>query len=137
VAILFQGGIVEHLSRKFGEARLAIFGILLSFIGLMFLPFADSLAALVVLMSVMGAGTGLSSPTLMSLISLSAEDDQQGTVLGASRSVSTMARIFGPLWAGWAYGAIGMQWTYWMAALLLVLALYLARPLVKLRLRPA
>jgi DHA1 family tetracycline resistance protein-like MFS transporter len=136
VAVLFQGGLIGRLARIFGETKLAISGIFLNFIGFIILPFANSLLALIMLMTLMGAGSGLSSPTLTSLISLGTDDEQQGTVMGASRSVTTMARIVGPLWAGWAYGAVGLQWTYWISALLLCVAVFVIVPLLKIRLRP-
>jgi DHA1 family tetracycline resistance protein-like MFS transporter len=129
VAILFQGGLTGRLAKRFGEGRLAIWGTALSFLGLFLLPFAHGLGTLIVLMTCMGVGTGLNTPTLTSLVSLAAEGSQQGGVLGVSRSISTLGRIVGPLWGGWMYGAFGMDWTYWSAAILLLFSIWVGRTL--------
>lgn len=135
MAVLFQGGLIGKLARLFGEGPLALFGTALSLLGLSLLPLASSLKGLLILLTVLGIGTGLNNPTLTSLISLAADESEQGAVLGASRSLNTFARILGPLWGGWSYGALGMKWTYWSAGIFLFAAILIGLPL--LRLRPA
>ncbi|RMF68289.1 MAG: hypothetical protein D6743_03605, partial [Calditrichaeota bacterium] len=71
--------------------------------------------------------------TLTSLVSLGADESKQGSVMGVSRSVSTLARILGPLWGGWSYGALGASWSYWSAGGVLLLAVLFGAPLWHLR----
>ncbi len=131
VAVIFQGGLIGKLSQRFGEGRLAIVGIGFGLLGVVFLPFANTLAFLLLLMTLQGIGAGLNNPSLTGLISLAAEDNEQGTVLGTSRSVTTLARIIGPLWGGWAYGFLGMKLTYFSAGAVLLAAMFYARPLLR------
>lgn len=123
MSILLQGGLIGRLSKRFGEGMLAIIGAAMYVIGLLAIPFAKSVYLLVVIMGLVGLATGLTLPTLTSLLSLSADEENQGSVLGVSRSVGTLARILGPLWGGWCYGALGLNWPFWTAGLVSLLAL--------------
>ncbi|MFQ5676848.1 MAG: MFS transporter [bacterium] len=131
MAVVFQGGLIGKLAKAFGEGTLAILGTSLSMIGLTLLPLVRTVHSLVIVMALLGIGSGLNNPTLTSLVSISADDSQQGSVMGVSRSISTLARILGPLWGGWAYGALGRNWTYWSAGLFLFAAVLVGWPLIE------
>ncbi len=129
LAAVLQGGMIGKLSKKFGDGPLAIIGTALNMVGFICLPFAKSVWVLLVLLGVLGIGSGLNTPTLMSLVSTSTDESLQGGILGVNRSVSSLARILGPLWGGWTYGALGMNWPYWSAGVVLFFAVLLALPL--------
>ncbi len=133
VAIVLQGGLIDRLSKRFGEGRLAVVGTTMAMLGIAGLPFAQSLGGLLAMLAVMGLGSGLSNPTLTSLVSLGADESEQGAVLGASRSVATLARILGPLWGGWSYGVFGPDWTYWSCGIVLFFAALAGLPLLRFR----
>ncbi|MFQ5825377.1 MAG: MFS transporter [bacterium] len=133
LAVIFQGGLIGKLSKNFGDGPLAIFGTGLSMFGLMLIPFAKSIPVLVFFMTILGVGTGLNTPTLTSLVSISVDEAHQGSVLGVSRSFSTFARIIGPLWGGWSYGALGMRWPYWSAGVILFVAILVGLPLWRIK----
>jgi DHA1 family tetracycline resistance protein-like MFS transporter len=123
IAMVFQGGLIGRLANKFGEGPIATVGIVIAMLGFFILPLSENVTSLVLVMAVLGIGTGLNTPTLTSLISISASDEDQGKIIGASRSVATLARILGPLWGGWIYGFRGPLWTYWSAGMVMVAAL--------------
>ncbi|MFQ5651183.1 MAG: MFS transporter [bacterium] len=133
LAVVLQGGLIDRLSKRFGAGPLALVGTALGVVGMACFPFAKSLRGLLVLLALLGIGTGLSTPTLTSLVSINAEESEQGAVLGVSRSIATLARILGPLWGGWAYGLLGINWTYWSAGGVLLLALWVGLPLLRVR----
>ncbi len=133
VAVVMQGGLIDKLSKRFGEGRLAVVGASLGVLGMVLLPSVRSVKMLLLLLAVLGIGTGLSNPTLTSLISIGADDSEQGAVLGISRSVSTLARIIGPLAGGWAYGAFGFTWTYWGVGFVLLWAVVVGLPLFRVK----
>ncbi len=130
LAILFQGGIIGRLSKRFGEGVLAVFGTFLMAVGMAMLPFATHLSVLLLALAIMSVGMGLSSPSLNSLISLNASEEEQGSVIGVSRSVSTLARILGPLWGGWSFGAFGFQWPFFTSGLVLFVAIFVGWPML-------
>jgi DHA1 family tetracycline resistance protein-like MFS transporter len=133
LAALLQGGMIGKLSKKFGDGPLAICGTGMSMVGLAFIPFAKTIPVLLILLTVLGIGTGLNTPTLISLVSVSTDESLQGGILGVNRSVSSLARILGPLWGGWTYGALGMNWPYWTAGVVLFFAVLMALPLWRIR----
>ncbi len=133
MSILLQGGWIGRLSQKFGEGVLAITGAAIYVIGLAAIPFAKSVYLLVLIMALLGLATGLTLPTLTSLLSFAADETSQGSVLGVSRSVGTLARILGPLWGGWCYGALGLSWPFWSAAFLSLAAVAAGWSLRKLK----
>ena len=123
MSILLQGGLIGRLSKRFGEGVLAVVGAAIYVLGLAAIPYSKSITLLILIMGLLGFGTGLTLPTLTSLLSLSADDASQGSVLGVSRSVGTLARILGPLWGGWCYGALGLNWPFWTASLVSFVAI--------------
>jgi DHA1 family tetracycline resistance protein-like MFS transporter len=133
MSILLQGGWIGRLAQKFGEGVLAITGAAIYMMGLAAIPFAKSVYLLALIMALLGLATGLTLPTLTSLLSLAADESSQGSVLGVSRSLGTLARILGPLWGGWCYGALGVSWPFWSAAFLSLAALVAGWSLRKLK----
>ena len=126
-----QGGLMGRLAKRFGEARLVVQGALALALGLAVIPFADSLALLLAAMVVATYGFSVTTPSLNSLVSLQVGADEQGGVLGIGRSVTTLARVFGPAWAGYLFSLLGKDWPFLagtaVMAVVLLLALGLAR----------
>ena len=103
IAVIIQGGLIGKLVKRFGELPLVIFGALCFAISLFAVPFvgpaAGGLAALLVGGGVFSMGNSLATPALTSLASKSAGPEQQGTVLGVTQSVASLARAVGPFLA--------------------------------------
>ena len=98
-----QGGLVGRLAGAFGEARLITHGAVSLAAGMVLLPFADSLTVLAASMILMAYGFSIINPSLNSLISLQVGKDEQGSVFGVGRSATTLARVVGPVWAGFLF----------------------------------
>jgi MFS family permease len=75
---------------------------------------------------VMAVGSGLATPTLTGMVSNSVSPREQGSILGVTQSVNSLTRIFGPLWAGFAFDTLGMPSPYWSGAIFILVALVLA-----------
>ena len=103
VMVIVQGGLVGRLARRFGPRPLAAVGSALMAISLLILPFVPSLFLAITTLGLLGAGLGLTLPTLSTLLSTSSGDDEQGSVLGLGQSFSAAARAFAPLVAGALY----------------------------------
>ena len=58
------------------------------------------------------------------MLSLSSGDDEQGEVLGVGQSISSLARIAGPV-AGMTLQAQGIAYPYWFASFLMALGILL------------
>ena len=114
-----QGGLIGRLAKKFGEARLIIFGTGALAIGLGLIPFSSSLPYLLVAMIFLGIGFSVMSPSLNSLVSLQVGAEDQGGIMGINRSANTLARVLGPAWAGFLFATLGRNWPYFSGALLM------------------
>ena len=113
IAAILQGGAVGRLANRFGEANLIVQGAVALALGMALIPFCTTVPALVAAMMVVAYGFSVINPSLNSLISLLTENTAQGTVMGAARSATTMARVIGPMWAGFLFASLGKNWPYW------------------------
>jgi MFS family permease len=108
VLVIVQGGLVGRLTRRFGERPLLVLGIALECAGIGLLPHLGLTLPLYAGIGTLSAGSGLANPAISSLISRQAAADKQGSTLGVAASMSSLGRIFGPAWGGFAYD----RWQY-------------------------
>jgi len=103
IAVVIQGGLIGRLVKKFGELPLVVVGAFCFAASLFAVPFvgpaAGGLAALLLGGGVFSLGNSLATPALTSLASKSVGPAEQGTVLGVTQSVASLARAFGPFLA--------------------------------------
>ncbi|MBC8269949.1 MAG: MFS transporter [Rhodospirillaceae bacterium] len=116
LSALVQGGLVGRLARRFGETNLVIQGATALALGMLLIPFTNSLVTLLGAMVIVAYGFSIITPSLNSLISLQVGSGEQGGVMGVGRSATTMARVIGPAWAGLLFSLLGMDWPYFGGA---------------------
>jgi MFS family permease len=146
LAVIVQGGLIGRLVKSFGEMPLVIVGALLFAGSLFAVPFVGpqngGLLALLVGGGLFSIGNSLSAPSLTSLASKSVGGGEQGSVLGVTQSVASLARAVGPALAAFlihsaiAYrGADGethfmsdhsLLVTFWTGSAIMFVALLLA-----------
>jgi len=112
LGVVIQGGFIGRLTKKFGEARLALLGTFFMAGGLFGLGWVHSLVPMFVAAAAVGIGNSLLMPTLSALASRSAEADWQGRALGVMQSSGSLARFLGPLTAGVLLSAQGDLGSY-------------------------
>jgi MFS family permease len=123
---ILQGGLIGRLARRFGEERLLLCGLTSITAGLLAMPFAHGLPILAAAMTGLAIGTGLTQPTISTLISRRAGQEEQGEVMGVSQSVSSLARVLGPFFAGFFFAGFGRNSPYFLAALSVAVTLLVA-----------
>ena len=97
IVVIVQGGLIGPLTRRFGEKRLLVVGTLLQGGALAALPFAQGVPGLLLATAPLALGSGLSSPSMMSLLSRFSRAEDQGGTLGIGQSAAALGRIVGPL----------------------------------------
>lgn len=126
IVAIIQGGVIGRITRRFGEARTALFGTISLAVGLALIPPVHEARLLYGVAFLLAVGQGLCYPALTSLVSRLAPPDQIGTLLGVSSSLGSLARVLGPLLAGWLYDLRGAEGGFWGEALVVVAAAMLA-----------
>ncbi|MBI3950233.1 MAG: MFS transporter [Acidobacteria bacterium] len=112
---LVQGGMIRPLVRKLGEHKLIVIGTLVFAMSLLLLPYTPNFWTLAAALALLSFGQGVNTPSITSLISQYSSADEQGSILGVTQSLSSLARVVGPMWGGVMFD-IGFQWPYLTAA---------------------
>ncbi len=126
VTALIQGGLVGRMAKRIGEKMMVIQGGIALATGVLLIPFSSTVPMLVIAVLIAACGFGVLTPALNSLASLHASDDEQGGVLGVTRSTSTLARVAGPAAAGVLFSFLGRDWPYFAGAVLMLVVIVLA-----------
>ena len=98
-----QGGGMKALAARWSERSLATVGSLLLTAGFLALPLAPSVALLLVPLALCAVGRAILQPALMSMVSLAAQAGARGSVMGTFQASASLARVLGPIAAGWLY----------------------------------
>lgn len=127
VSVVIQGYVVRKMLPKVGESRLASEALFLSVIGYAVLAWSPAAGWLFVAIAIIAVGNGLGGPAMQGLLSRQAEAHEQGTLMGVSASLSSLARVGGPIFAGAVFDHVGMSAPYWAGAVLMMGGLFLVR----------
>ena len=137
VGALVQGGFVRRVSGKVRETSLTRAGLLLmlaGFVGFVLAP-RIGLPALFVTSALIAVGNGLTQPSISAYISRLADPRRQGEALSGNQSLSSLARVFGPLLGGILYEH-GSWVAFVSCALLDALALGVAQGMLAVQPKP-
>ncbi len=126
VSALVQGGLIRRLVPRFGEPRLILFGLATLAVGLGALALVGTWAGLLGAALLVGVGQGMSSPTVLGLLSRITPADEQGAVFGTLTSAQTLARTINYLVANRLLGQFGPAAPFWEGATIAAVALALA-----------
>lgn len=96
VGALVQGWLIRKWVPRWGEVRLLMVGLLLNTVTLSVMPYLPSYESYFLIVLPLSLGTGLVNPALAALISRSAASNEQGSTLGMSQALSSLARCIGP-----------------------------------------
>jgi DHA1 family tetracycline resistance protein-like MFS transporter len=120
VIAFVQGYFIRKAVQFIPEQIWMIVGSAVLCLGLVLLPTCAHPGWIYLPLAILSAGHGMASPCLMSLISMSAGDHEQGNVLGTNQSGSALARLLGPILGGGIfYDMFGPGWPFWIAAFIM------------------
>ena len=94
--IFFQGGVARQLIKRVGERRTALAGVCCTLPGFLIIGNATSTEVLYGGLLLMTAGSGMTMPSLNSLVSRYTPGDRQGLSLGVFRSLGSLSRATRP-----------------------------------------
>lgn len=109
---IVQGGLIGRISKVLNRVTLLKIGSFLIMVTLALIPFGGSFLGLAIISVFLAFGTGIFQPTVLSLISEVTKEKEQGITLGVNQSVSSFARVLGPLWGGFAFEYLGYPFPF-------------------------
>lgn len=124
ISILTQGFLVRRIMPRIGEKTGALSGIFWIALGFSGLAFSHTAGAMYISLTFVGIGSGFANVGLSALVSLYSGAGEQGRALGIYRSLGSLARALGPLWAGLVF------WRYHGERMYIVAAILMCAPLL-------
>jgi predicted MFS family arabinose efflux permease len=121
-----QGWLSGRLVRRYGEARTLTGGLVFMGIGLVVQGVSPVWPVAIAGFACVCLGQSICFPNLTTLISHAAPPDRQGEMLGLNMSGMALARIGGPVFAGWLFSSVAPGAPFASAALLILPGLFFA-----------
>lgn len=121
-----QGGLIRPIVGRLGDKTTFIVGLGCSAFGLLAATQTHSLLPFVLAMVPLALGIGFGHPTISTLVSRAARQDEQGRVQGAASAVESLGRAIGPVWGNASLQRFGESMPYLSAAGFLVMTLILS-----------
>lgn len=126
VAAVIQGGLIRRLVPRFGETRLIVAGPAILGAALLVVGLAPTWTLVLVGCALMPLGFGINNPSINGLISRASPADRQGAFMGLNQSLASLARVCGPVFAGWTFARGGPGAPFLASAAMLGVATLLA-----------
>lgn len=109
---IIQGGLIGRINKMMSKKKILIVASFIIMVTLALIPYAGSFLGLAIVVIVLSYGTGTFQPTVLSLISEVTSEAEQGITLGLNQSLSSFARVLGPLWGGFAFEYLGYPFPF-------------------------
>ncbi len=117
-----QAVLLQKIARTIGEHKTAVLGLAIMAIALFLMPFSIMPGMMALTMMTVSLGSGLSRPTINTLISKGTHEGQ-GTTMGVATAFESLGRILGPLLGGELFYLFGYQAPFLISAFLLLVTL--------------
>jgi MFS transporter, DHA1 family, tetracycline resistance protein len=124
--VIVRGMLVGWLARRVGERRIVQAGTVVLGFSLLTIPLAPTEALIYALVPFWALASGLTFPSLASLVSQETDSGSQGAMLGGQQVVGGIGRVLGPVWAGALFGAVSIRAPFLVGAALVAVAMVVA-----------
>lgn len=125
LAVISQAVLIGPLALRFGARRVALAGTISCSLGLVVLGISSTHVGVVLALLLVGAGFGLFTPSVTTMVSLKAGPGERGAVMGSYQAAGSVGRIIGPAVAGVLFSHVGSPAPFVMGAVLGLPALWL------------
>ena len=126
LSAIVQGGLIRRLVPRFGETTLTILGPTFLAAAFVLIGFAPTWTVVIVACALMPLGFGLNNPALAGLVSRASPAEQQGAYMGLNQSVLSLARMTGPLFAGFLFQHYSARTPFLVGSVILAVCALLA-----------
>ncbi|HEV8660952.1 MAG TPA: MFS transporter [Thermoanaerobaculia bacterium] len=122
VVALIQGLLIGKFVKRIGEKALILIGALSFTVAFAAVPTIWRVPLLYGVALFIAIGQGLTYPSLTSLISKAAPENERGSMLGLATAIGSLARFVGPIFSGFLYDIGGPRGAFYGAAVLTLFA---------------
>jgi len=112
-----QAVVSKFVIKRFGEISTLITGLLLATIGVVSITLTKNIYLFVAFYYIMNLGLSLSFPTFNALISIHANPQKQGEIMGISESINSLCMAIFPVISASLYMWLGFE-LYWFVSIL-------------------
>lgn len=132
IGVVMQLFLLKRILRVVSESHAIIISMLCMATSFALMVIHISIPMLYLSVALLAFGNSINGPVLAGVISKKSSAEEQGNIAGMSQSVGSMARLLGPLFGTYVYGAIGVTSPYWIAAgVLTITVLFTTRHIMK------
>lgn len=110
---------------RFHEAPLSRLGIVLLALGLSALPLSYGYVGLALSIALIPLGTAFTFPCVTGMLSQVIPNHERGLYMGVQQTFGGLARVIGPIWAGFAFDYLGKGVPFFTGAALALFTLFL------------
>lgn len=122
LSVIMQGGAIGRLNKMLGETKLLIAGLVIMTIGLVIAGLAEVPGHAYLAAVFLSVGSAVTNPTLTTLSSFEASEDERGAVLGVVQSAASLGRVAGPALGGTLYATIAQSAPFLIGGLIAILS---------------
>ncbi len=122
---IIQGGLIRPIVHRLGDRTTFRYGLIFGAFGLVAAALSHTVVLFMITLVPLAFGIGFGHPTVASLVSRVAREDEQGRVQGAASAVESLGRTVGPVWGNASLDRFGESTPYLSAAAFLLITLAL------------
>jgi MFS family permease len=136
LAFSFTASQLGFFTRWASEKKLIGFGLILCALSLLVIPTIHNSWLLIIPSIVFGISQALAFPTLQSMLAEIAPEGSRAGFMALNVTIQSLGRAFGPLFAGVAFSAWGVEGVFYASAVLAIITTVLFIWLTYKRLKP-
>jgi MFS family permease len=125
LSLLARALLLGPMVDRYREPRLSRFGIVLLALGLTALPLSYNYPTLVLAIALIPLGTAFTFPCVTGMLSQVIPNHERGLYMGVQQTFGGLARVIGPIWAGFAFDYLGKGVPFYTGAALALFTLTL------------
>jgi DHA1 family tetracycline resistance protein-like MFS transporter len=133
VAVFTQMVIYRRLIERFHERLVLVIGMIVFMVSTTAIGLVTNPLPLIPVLAFYAYALATTDPSLQALVTRFGNRKQQGVLLGLYQSISSMATIVGPIWAGWVYQNVSPAATYWTGGVILSAGVFFTAMLLRER----
>jgi MFS family permease len=131
LSVVTRAFVLGRMVDYFGEPRLSRIGMVMLAVGLGTMPLAPSIPILALAVALVPLGTAFTFPCVTGLLSRVVPQHERGLYMGVQQTFGGVARVLGPIYAGFAFDHLGHGVPFFTAAGIVLATIFLGLDMEK------